>query len=97
MAAIEVGAVVLSRQGRDKGNYFICVKVGGETEVFLADGEIHKLQKPKRKNVKHVKPNGIIAEAVKEKFAAGKKVFDSEVRKFLRPFNEAVKAEGKDV
>ena len=85
---MEIGAVVLSRRGRDKGHYFVCVKVPGESEILIADGELHKLKKPKKKNIKHVKPNGAMLEKVKEKLNAGKKVFDSEIRKGLRPFNE---------
>jgi len=91
---MEIGTVVLSRQGRDKGNYFVCVKVLSESEILIADGELHKLKKPKKKNVKHVKLNGVTLESVKEKLLAGKKVFDSEIRKGLRPFNE--ETEGKE-
>ena len=89
--AMGAGAVVLSKLGRDKGNYFICVKVLSETEVLIADGRLHKLNKPKKKNVKHVKMNGVTAETIREKLLDGRKIFDSEMQKFLKPFNEAAK------
>lgn len=47
------GSVVRSLAGRDKGN-LLCV-VGESDEFFiLADGKERPLQKPKRKNKKHV-------------------------------------------
>lgn len=51
------GSVVCSKAGRDKG-YLLCV-VGQEDEFFiLADGKERPLQRPKRKNKKHVAITG---------------------------------------
>ncbi|MDR2647368.1 MAG: KOW domain-containing RNA-binding protein [Oscillospiraceae bacterium] len=49
----ERGMVVRSVAGRDKG-YLLCVI--GETRdcVLVCDGKERKLQKPKRKNKKHI-------------------------------------------
>ena len=84
---IRVGSVVLSTQGRDKGMYFLVVSVG-KGFVFLADGGMRKLNAPKKKNVKHVSFSGVMLEAIAEKLATGKKVFDSEVKSALRQFNQ---------
>ena len=52
------GSVVRSMAGRDKGN-LLCVV--GESDKFfiLADGKERPLQKPKRKNKKHVAATGL--------------------------------------
>ncbi len=50
----ERGEIVQSTQGRDKGEYFVVVGVVGNTLV-LADGVKRTLDRPKRKNVKHVR------------------------------------------
>lgn len=50
---IEVGSVVKSLAGKDKGSYFCVVELIGSC-CFLRDGKLHKLEKPKRKNIKHV-------------------------------------------
>lgn len=84
----QVGSVVLSQSGRDKGNYFVVVECSAG-EVLLADGELHKLARPKRKNVKHVSDSGEVFEGIADKLISGKKVFDSEVKSALRQFAES--------
>lgn len=84
---IVVGSVVLSKQGRDKGKYFLVTAVGKDV-VFLADGGMRKLASPKKKNVKHVSDSGVKLDAIAEKLLSGKKVFDSEVKSALRQLNQ---------
>ena len=50
---LQVGSIVLSKAGKDKGSYFCVVELTGNY-CFVRDGEIHLLEKPKRKNIKHV-------------------------------------------
>ena len=45
---MRVGSIVLSTQGRDKGNYFLVVAVE-KGFVYLADGGMRKLSQPKKK------------------------------------------------
>ena len=47
---IPIGSVVLANAGRDKGRYFV---------AYIADGKERKLEKPKRKNIKHISPAGV--------------------------------------
>lgn len=84
---ISVGSVVLSKQGRDKGGYFL-VTATGNGVVFLADGGTRKLAAPKKKNIKHVSDSGVRLEAIAQKLAEGRKVFDSEVKSALRQLNQ---------
>ncbi len=84
---IVVGSVVLSKQGRDKGKYFLVTSVG-QNVVFLVDGGMRKLSSPKKKNVKHVSDSGVKLDAIAEKLRLGKKVFDSEVKSALRQLNQ---------
>ncbi len=52
---IPKGSVVKSLAGRDQGGYYVAVEAE-DRFVFIADGEERKLEKPKRKNVKHISP-----------------------------------------
>lgn len=81
---LKTGAVVYSTQGRDKDNYYVCVTDAADGFVFVCDGKSHKMAKPKRKNVKHLKRTGLTLTAIAEKIAGGKKVFDSEIGSSLR-------------
>lgn len=47
------GTVVCSSAGRDKGMFMAVVGCDGET-VTVCDGKQRPLERPKRKNVKHV-------------------------------------------
>lgn len=78
-----VGRVVYSRQGRDAGRYYVIVKVQDEQFVFIADGALRKLCKPKLKKKKHLDPKPMVLESVREKLQNESKVFDSEVRNAL--------------
>ena len=84
---IGVGSVVLSKQGRDKGNYFLVVAVG-DGVVYLADGGMRRLSAPKKKNVKHVSDSGVRLDNIAQKLANKSKVFDSEVKSALRQLNQ---------
>ncbi len=47
------GMIVRSRAGRDKGKFLAVIKADEEF-VYLADGKERKLEKPKKKRIKHV-------------------------------------------
>jgi ribosomal protein L14E/L6E/L27E len=52
-----LGQLVVSLAGRDKG--CICAVVGepdDEGFVLIADGKVRKVEKPKKKKLKHLKP-----------------------------------------
>ena len=50
---IEKGNIVKSISGHDKGGFFICLDVT-ENYALIVDGKNRKLEKPKKKNVKHL-------------------------------------------
>jgi len=84
---LKIGAVVLSKSGRDKGRYFIICKIISAEYVLLVDGYIHKIAKPKLKKVKHITFTKDICDAIAEKFEKNKNVFDSEIFSALKTFN----------
>jgi large subunit ribosomal protein L14e len=51
---IAVGRVVRSKAGRDKGRFFLVVGVADEEHLLIADGDLRKLEKPKKKKLKHL-------------------------------------------
>ena len=50
---LETGRVVYSKSGRDKG-YFLVVVESDEKFVLVCDGKERPIERPKRKNVKHI-------------------------------------------
>ena len=73
---ISLGSVVKSKQGRDKGKYFMVYSYDGCQYVNLVDGVYRKQQAPKRKKIKHIDLTGTILEGLAEKLQGGIHVFD---------------------
>ena len=79
---LEKADVVISLNGRDKGKRFLIIDTEDEYS-FLVDGKTRRLEKPKRKKNKHVKPDGTIGEHLSAKLMAGDKITNSEIRRAL--------------
>lgn len=84
---IEIGSVVFSRAGRDKGSFFLVTEIVDDTFVKLVDGDIRKLAKPKLKKLKHVKVTDDVISGIAEKIEKGLKVYDAEIFSALRRYN----------
>ena len=79
------GRVVLSTQGRDAGRYFIVLSVVDEQFVFMADGLTRKIDHPKKKKVKHLRPKPIVVN-VDGSTLPNKHLQDSDLRKALSAY-----------
>lgn len=56
----KTGNVVISRAGRDKGYYMAVVGIDNEKElIIVADGKERPLERPKRKNPKHLQKTNL--------------------------------------
>ena len=51
---VKIGDLVLSKAGRDKGEYFLVVSVEG-SYASIVNGKQRKVLNPKKKNIKHLK------------------------------------------
>ena len=79
---IVVGSVVRSKAGRDKGDYFIVLSREGEY-AYLANGELRKVDHPKKKKLKHLQVSEKISAFIVNKLQTQGKLTNSEVRKAL--------------
>ena len=80
------GSIVRSIAGRDKGYMFIVLSREGDF-VYLANGELRKVDRPKKKKLKHLQGTNSVSDFVSNKLATVGKVTNSEVRKALAEFN----------
>ena len=53
------GQLVRSKAGRDKGRTFAVIDIQGQM-LFLADGSLRKLGRPKAKKIRHVAPTATV-------------------------------------
>jgi len=86
--SVEVGRVVESKAGRDKGRLLIITGIVDEQYVTIADGDLRVLDRPKKKKLKHLRLRPQILSSIAEKLVSGTKVFDAELRSALRAIKE---------
>lgn len=79
----EVGTVVISRAGRDAGRCFVVLGVVDEQYVLIADGDLRKIAKPKKKKLKHLDIKMVSIPIVKERMREKGRLFDSDIRQNL--------------
>ena len=75
-----IGRVVYSKAGRDRKRPFVIVAVNADGSVQIADGKLHPLSKPKRKNLRHL--------AIKDAAFEGDRFEDGAIREYLRSYEE---------
>ncbi|NLY19147.1 MAG: RNA-binding protein [Clostridiaceae bacterium] len=79
-----IGRVAISKAGRDKGRLLMVVKILDEDFVLAADGDLRKLEKPKKKRIKHLRYTDFVVESIAVKIENGEKVLNSEIRDAIR-------------
>ena len=58
---LQIGQIVISKAGRDKGMTFVVTALDGEY-AYLVDGRIRRLANPKRKKRKHIQHKNVVVE-----------------------------------
>ena len=91
---IQISDVVISTAGRDQGQLFYVIGVDG-TFVTLANGKNRTLEKPKRKQCKHVEKVLRSETRVAGKLLSGDKVLNGELRRDLASFCRGMQAENR--
>jgi ribosomal protein L14E/L6E/L27E len=80
---ITLGQIVYSKAGRDKGRKFVIVKDIDVSYVLVSDGDLRKVEKPKKKKIKHLELTETVIETISEKLRNNIRVTNSEIRKAL--------------
>jgi ribosomal protein L14E/L6E/L27E len=79
---LEVGQLVKSLSGRDKGKIYLVTGIK-DNRVLLADGRTRTLKKPKQKSRKHLQPYRLVMHEIKERFRQGA-LDDTAIRNSIR-------------
>ncbi|HBA70438.1 MAG TPA: hypothetical protein DCZ40_13945 [Lachnospiraceae bacterium] len=81
-----VGLFAISKAGHDKSTVYVIV--GEEDEyVYVADGKLKTIDRPKRKNKKHIQIVKKDADDIlREKFANGQHIYNEEIKKAIGGF-----------
>lgn len=80
---LTLGQVVYSKAGRDMGKEFVVVGILEDDYVLVSDGNLRRIEKPKKKKVKHLEPTKDIIVTLGQKLENKLKVSNSDMRKAL--------------
>ncbi|MCD7859491.1 MAG: KOW domain-containing RNA-binding protein [Firmicutes bacterium] len=89
--SFRIADVVQSLRGRDAGQLYYVYRVGAGY-VELVNGKDRRIEKPKRKNVRHLKEVLRPQTRVAEKLRNGDKVLNSELRRDLAYLSKTMQA-----
>lgn len=79
-SVLQVGSLVKVSAGRDAGGYCIVSELVGERYIMTIDGSKRTKDKPKLRNVMHVKGTGLIVEEVINSYSA---MTDAEINRVM--------------
>ena len=85
MSECEIGQIVRSKAGRDKDRWMLIVGIDDDY-VFLADGDLRKISRPKRKKIKHITKTQTVITSIQKDLLSNKKIQNAEIRKLLEPW-----------
>lgn len=80
---LPLGQIVSSLQGRDKGQLYMVVGYGKSPFLLVADGRGRKAAKPKKKNARHVRIMGSIAQGLSHNLQQKSTITDEELRQAI--------------
>lgn len=83
MVTYEIGSMVRSKTGHDKDRFFIIIKTDAEY-VYLVDGRLRTVEKPKKKRKKHVQWIGYYDRTVKRKLENSEIVLNEEFKRAIK-------------
>ena len=75
--------IVASLCGRDRGALMMVVGLDSEGYALLCDGRLRKIEKPKRKKLRHVRLVCHMDCPAAQKLRAGERLSNSEIRRAL--------------
>ncbi|TCS81525.1 KOW domain-containing RNA-binding protein [Tepidibacillus fermentans] len=83
--SFQIGEIVEVTQGREKGKFGIVL--GFEQDrLLIADGDKRKFDKPKKKNIRHVRTTGYISKEAVRAFQETGKVSNAKMRYIIQDF-----------
>ncbi|OUM87967.1 MAG: hypothetical protein BAA01_11080 [Bacillus thermozeamaize] len=90
------GQVVLVTQGRDAGTFALVIRVEDERFVWIADGNKRRFDKPKKKNIRHIRPMPYFSAEVIRSLEETGRVPNSKLRFAIQKFISYYEGEGQE-
>lgn len=89
MKHYDFGNFAFSKAGHDKDELYVILYDDIEY-VYLVDGKIRTLEKPKRKNKKHVQLIHVIEDSLQKKINEEKKITNEDIKRAIKCYKSKV-------
>lgn len=80
---VVLGQVVYSKAGRDDGKIFIITGLIDTKYAYISDGDLRRVENPKKKKIKHLVITKDIIDSIAQKVSTDIRVTNAEIRKAL--------------
>lgn len=79
------GRLVLSKAGRDAGRYYVIIELAEDPGyVMIADGALRKIERPKKKKLKHLHMTPIVLEEAAARLRSGRQIANGELYNMIQ-------------
>lgn len=83
-----IGMLASSKAGHDKNKIYVIIKEDDEY-VWLSDGNLRGMERPKKKRKKHIQCIKYFVDAnLRECLMAGEPVMDSEIKRVIKAYKK---------
>ncbi len=79
----DIGRIVISKAGRDKGKIFVVFGKLDAEHVLLVDGFLRRIDKPKKKKIKHLIKMNLVSDDIKSAVLNNEKISNAFIRREL--------------
>ncbi|WKY48456.1 KOW domain-containing RNA-binding protein [Eubacteriaceae bacterium ES3] len=88
MNDLMVGQVVRSISGRDKGQFMVVLSIIDDNYVYVSNGKLRKVSKPKKKKIKHLSKTNHITMEIRDKMASDQEITNACIIKIIESFQK---------
>ncbi|HZK57022.1 MAG TPA: KOW domain-containing RNA-binding protein [Clostridia bacterium] len=78
---LDIGQIVKSKAGRDKGRFFVVFGEIDAKHVLIVDGSLRRVDKPKKKQIKHLAKTNLVSDEIKAAILNSEKISNGFIRK----------------
>lgn len=79
----DIGRIVISKTGRDKGKTFVVFGKVDAKHVLIADGCVRRVDRPKKKQIKHLAKTNLISNEIRAAVLNKEKINNAFIRREL--------------
>ena len=83
MPQLMLGQLAKSVAGRDKGRFMVVIDIINENYVYVVDGDLRRVENPKKKKIKHLYLFNERIDFIAEKLKNNSEIHNEEIKKTL--------------